>query len=91
MQSTTSTKIITILRGVLARNGSPEKCWSVSDNGPQFTSEEFDKFTRTKAITHLKSAPYHPATNQSGETCVQTFKQSLRAMKWDASSVERTL
>ena len=40
---------------------------------------------------HLKSAPYRPATNQSGETFEQTFKQSLRVMKWDASSVERTL
>ena len=88
-QSTTSAKTIAILQSVFARNGLPEILVSV--NGPQFTSEEFDQFTKTNGIKHLTSTPYHPATNELAERFVQTFKQSLRAMKWEANSVERKL
>ena len=88
-QSTTSAKTTEMLRSVFARNGLPEIL--VSDNGPQFTSEEFDQFTKTNGIKRLRSARYHPATNGLAERFVQTFKQSLRAMKWEASSIERKL
>ena len=88
-QSTTSAKTIDILRSVFARIGLPEIL--LSDNGPQFTSQEFDQFTKTNGIKHLKYAPCHPATNGLAEIFVQTFKQSLRAMKWEASFVERKL
>ena len=88
-QSTTSAKTIDILRSVITRNGLPEIL--VSDSGLQFTSEEFDQFTKTNGIKHLKSAPDHPATNGLADRFVQTFKQSLRAKKWEASSVERKL
>ena len=54
-QSTTSAKTFEILRSVFARNGLPEIL--VSNNGLQFTSEEFDQFTKTNGIKHLKSAP----------------------------------
>ena len=86
-QSTTSAKTIDILRSVFARIGLPEIL--ISDNGPQLASEEFDQFTKTNGIKHVKSALYHPATNGLAEKFVQTFNQSLRAMKWEASSVER--
>lgn len=46
MKKITSFKTIEILRTVFARNGIPEQI--VSDNGPQFTSHEFDEFIRKK-------------------------------------------
>jgi transposase InsO family protein len=55
----------------------------VSDNGPQFTSGEFENFTKQNGIKHYNSAPFHPATNGLGERFVQTFKNSRRAMKQD--------
>ena len=80
---------IQILRSVFARNGPPDIL--VSGNGPQFTSEEYDQFTKTNGNKHLKYTTYHPASNALAERFVQTFRQSLREMKLEASSVERKL
>ena len=72
---TSTAKTIEILRSPFAHNGLPEIL--VNDNGPQFTSEEFDQFIKTNGIKYLKSVPYHLATNGLAERFVQTFKQSL--------------
>jgi transposase InsO family protein len=53
----------------------------VSDNGSQFSSDEFATFMKHNGIKHFKSAPYHPATNGLAERFIQTFKNSMRAMK----------
>ena len=57
--------------------GYPEQL--VSDNGPQFISEEFEMFLRSCGIKHMRSAPYHPSTNGLAERFVQSLKQSLKA------------
>ncbi len=59
MDSTTSTKTIQVLRTLFSRYGLPEVL--VSDNGPQFTSEEFQTFLKANGVTHTRSAPFHPA------------------------------
>ena len=51
----------------------------MTDNGPQFTAEEFDIFTKRNGIKHVKSAPYHPASNGLAERFIQSLKQSLKA------------
>jgi hypothetical protein len=87
--STTSEKTVEILRNVFSRNGLPEIL--VSDNGPQFTSQEFQHFLQMNGIHHITSAPYHPATNGLAERFVQTFKQGLRAVKDDPGTVQQKL
>ena len=77
MKSTTVSKTIKCLRSMFCRFGYPEQL--VSDNGPQFTAEEFATFMQSCGIKHTRSAPYHPATNGLAERFVQSLKQALKA------------
>ena len=77
MTTTTSAKTIETLQNLFARYGVPAQF--VSDNGPQFTSEEFQQFLKRNGIKHITSAPYHPATNGLAECCVQSFKNAMKS------------
>ncbi|UYV70282.1 hypothetical protein LAZ67_7002362 [Cordylochernes scorpioides] len=57
----TSKTIINHLREIFARFGLPE--FLVTDNGRQFVSGEFEKFTKMNGIRHTKISPYNPSTN----------------------------
>ena len=85
MKSTTTERTTEVLRYIFARNGLPEHL--VSDNGPQFVSEQFEQFMRYNDIRHTTSAPYHPRTNGLAEIVVQTLKQALRASRSSDSSI----
>lgn len=76
MQSITSSKTIEKLRIVFANHGFPRKV--VTDNGPSFTSDEFNTFMSDNGIVHVTTAPYHPSSNGLAERAVQTFKQGLK-------------
>ena len=77
MDTTTSTKTIEKLQNLFARYGMPSQL--VSDNGPQFKSEEFKMFLKGNGIKHLTSAPYHPASNDLAERCAQSFKSAMKS------------
>ena len=77
MPSTTSTATIEKLRDMFARYGIPDRL--VSDNGPQFVSNEFSQFMSLNGIKHSLVAPYHPRSNGQAERFVQTFKQYIKA------------
>ncbi|XP_057691299.1 uncharacterized protein K02A2.6-like [Corythoichthys intestinalis] len=84
MKSTTSEKAIEKLGEMFSRFGAPAQL--VSDNGPQFVSKEMVEFLQANGVQHIKSAPYHPATNGLAERFVQTLKHALKA-----SQVQSTL
>jgi len=52
----------------------------VTDNGSVFTSDEFTRFVKQNGIRHVRSAPYHPASNGLVERAVQTFKEFMKKM-----------
>ena len=89
MSTTTSSKTITVLRQLFARYGLPEQL--VSDNGPQFTSEEFARFMGSNGIKHIRCAPYHPSSNGAVERLVRTFKQAMKASNHDQFSPQQRL
>ena len=77
MNTTTSAKTIEKPQILFARYGVPAQL--VSDNGPQFKSEEFQLFLKRNGIKHITSAPYHPASNGLAERCVQSFKSAMKS------------
>lgn len=89
LTTTTSDKIIAICRKLFAAYGLPNQL--VSDNGPQFVSHEFETFLKLNGVKHLKSAPYHPATNGEAERFIQTFKKSMKASVHDGLTLQHRL
>lgn len=75
LATATSSTTIECLRPIFATHGLPEVL--VTDNGSQFTSAEFQTFMQNNGVRHLRSAPYHPATNGLAERAVQSFKRSM--------------
>ena len=71
-------KDITELRKLFATHGLPTQV--LTDNGPQFTSQELEVFLKGNGIQHYRSVPYYPATNGEAEryqcSNIQTSNES---------------
>ena len=89
MNTTTSSATINILREVFSRQGLPEIL--VSDNGPQFTSSEFQEFCAQNGIRHRTSSPYKPSTNGQAERVVQILKTALKQAHLTGTNVDTVL
>lgn len=89
MKSTTVEDTIVVLRRIFASFGLPDQL--VSDNGPQFTAREFANFVNANGIRHIRTAPYHPASNGAIERFVQTFKQAMKAGEGNGLSFQHRL
>ena len=50
------------LRCIFSIHGLPQQI--VSDNGPQFVSDQFAQFLKQNGIKHFKSSSYHPFSNE---------------------------
>ena len=86
LNSNTTEKTLQLLQNLFASYGLPDQI--VTNNGSQFTSSEFQRFTKANGIKRIRSAPYHAATNGEAERYVQTFKKSLRAAKGDPGNLQ---
>ena len=63
------------LINLFAIEGYPDEI--VTDNGPPFSSQEFNRFLSKLGITHTTSSPLYPRSNGSVERMVQTVKTLL--------------
>lgn len=73
--NSTSSNVIVKIREMFSRFGIPETI--VSDNGPQFVSEEFERFCKKNGIRHTTSSAYHPRSNGEAERFIRAFKSSM--------------
>jgi hypothetical protein len=80
-KTSTSSMTVRMIRSWFARFGLPKVV--VTDNGPQFCSEEFKGFLEENGIRHITSPPYHPRSNGEAERTVQTLKSALRKISGD--------
>ncbi len=55
----------------------------VSDNGPQYSSQEFKHFSGRYNFEHVTSSPYHPKSNGSAEKYVQVVKRIFEKARLD--------
>ena len=78
-RSTSAASTITILRELFTKYGIPVHF--VSDNGPQFRSEEFTRFLKMNGVKHGIVAPYHAASKGLAERMVQSFKNHMKVCK----------
>ena len=76
LHSATASSTVDALRLFFASFGLPKEI--VSDNGPQFTAQDFSDFCRNNGIKHTLIPPYHPATNGAAERAVQVIKQAVK-------------
>ena len=78
-EDTSSTSIITHTTSVLAQHGIPMVIRS--DNGTQYTAEEYKRFTKEWGIQHVTTSPYHTQANGLAEKSVQIIKSLLNKSK----------
>ena len=72
----TSGQTIGKTKNMFARWGIPDEV--VTDNGTQFSSDEFRIFAETYGFGHTTSSPYFPQSNGEVERAVQTAKKILK-------------
>ena len=76
LDSLTSQAFIKKLKPHFARYGIPDTL--VTDNGPQFISEELQKFSAMYQFEHTTTSPYHHQSNGKAESAVKQAKRLLR-------------
>ena len=77
LSTMTSTETIRHLRSIFARHGIPDELRT--DNGRQFTSQEFQQFMQDNNIRHTTSSPLFPQANGMAERAVKTAKRLIRS------------
>ena len=71
--STTTQGVVRDLKTMFARFGIPEIL--VTDNGPQFSSNEFQVFAKSWSFNHVTTSPRYPQSNGKAENAVRTVKR----------------
>lgn len=68
-----STRTVELSRKLLESCGISGEL--VSENRPQFVSEEIKIFLDMNWVKHIRTIPYHPPSNGAAEIAVETFKK----------------
>uniref|UniRef100_H3ABI0 Integrase catalytic domain-containing protein n=1 Tax=Latimeria chalumnae TaxID=7897 RepID=H3ABI0_LATCH len=73
--STMIKAVINSIKSIFARQGVPDKVFT--DNGPQFSSNEFKTFTHEWDFRYTTSSPHYPQSSGQVEKYVQTVKNMM--------------
>ncbi|XP_055904639.1 uncharacterized protein K02A2.6-like [Eupeodes corollae] len=81
LSEATAENVIQFLKSVFSSNGIPRIL--ETDNGPQFSCQDFKTFSTDWKFKHQTSSPYHPRGNGLAERAVQTAKNILKKCMYD--------
>ena len=87
MGSTSAALTIVQLRKLFAQFGLPTTL--VSDNGLQFTAQEFEDFCSSNGIKHIWVTPYHPSSISLAERAVRVVKEGLKKQNTSDTLTDR--
>ena len=76
LPSSSTKAVVSKLKSHFARYGCPDRL--VSDNGPQFSSAEFQKFAKDWDVEHHPSSPFNSKGNGKAESAVKKAKDLMR-------------
>ncbi|GAB1608626.1 hypothetical protein Ahia01_001147000 [Argonauta hians] len=79
LRDSKASTVIRTLKAHFARYGLPSVV--MSDNGPQFISDNFKLFAQEFDFRHITSSPYHSRSNGKAESAVKTAKSIMRKNK----------
>ena len=79
LPDTKSSTVIRKLKSHFARQGIPDVVFS--DNGPQYSSQEFERFSQLWGFQHQTSSPGYPQSNGKAESAVKTAKRLMMKAK----------
>ena len=77
--TSTISSIIVALKSIFARHGIPDTV--VTNNGPQYSSNEFQSFAESYSFSNVTSSPYYPRGNGEAERAIRTLKNLLKNVK----------
>ena len=89
LPNTTSETIIECTMVHFARYRIPDTV--VTDNGPQFRSQEYEKFAATWEFTHSTLSPYRSQSNGKVESAVKIAKKLMAKATADNQNFQLTL
>ena len=81
LDNTKSRTVVNHTKSIFARHGIPSVVRS--DNGPQYSAQEYQQFSKEWKFEHQTSSPYYPKSNGLAEKAVQTVKMLLTKAKAD--------
>ena len=76
LSSTTTKSVVTAMKPLFARYGIQDMI--LSDNGPQYSSQQLQEFAKDYNFKHITSSPYRPQGNRKAKQAVKTVKKLLR-------------
>ena len=89
LYSTTSKAIINHVKSIFSRHGTPVQV--ISDNGPQFSSQEFKEFAKAWDFDHKTSSPHYPASNGQAENAVKIMKDMIKKVASSGEDIYQAL
>ena len=89
LHASSSQAVITALDRVLSTFGIPEVIRS--DNGPCFTSAEFESFAKYLGFEHRRVTPRWPRANGEAECMMKTLKKIFRISRFAHRSFAQEL